>query len=105
MPYFDLEDRDVCRLVGAGSERLPRPAACPERLFDALVLPCWAAAAADRPTFAQLEAACRTHLVFLAEELEADTCCMCGAAAPAVAVKPCNHAVLCAGACRSLVLR
>ena len=39
--------------------RLPRPDICPASAYTELMLPCWAADPAQRPTFAELAVAVR----------------------------------------------
>ncbi|XP_046384300.1 tyrosine-protein kinase Shark isoform X2 [Ischnura elegans] len=51
-PYGDLRGVQVIQLVEKG-ERLPKPARCPEVVWE-LITKCWAYKAAERPTFSSL---------------------------------------------------
>jgi serine/threonine protein kinase len=52
-PYRGVSDADLLAHVDAGN-RLPRPVACPPALYEGVMLRCWAATPAMRPTFGDL---------------------------------------------------
>jgi len=51
-PYASMQTHDVLPFIQAG-DRLPRPALCPPPVYG-MMARCWAAGAADRPTFQQI---------------------------------------------------
>ena len=54
-PYPGMGTNEVVNAVLQGM-RSPQPKGCPHRLYNDVVLPCWLASAAARPTFARLAA-------------------------------------------------
>ncbi|VEL37794.1 unnamed protein product [Protopolystoma xenopodis] len=54
VPYPGMHNAEVLRQVESGY-RMPRPAGCPPELYD-LMIDCWAADEADRPSFAEIHA-------------------------------------------------
>ena len=105
VPYtFVASDAEVAQRVVAGELRLERPlqpTECPEGLF-AVMKRCWAARAADRPTFADL----KRLLLEEVKVVKEGECCICMqklARNHLLALVPCGHRCVCAHHAVSLV--
>uniref|UniRef100_A0A0M3JTJ3 Tyrosine-protein kinase n=1 Tax=Anisakis simplex TaxID=6269 RepID=A0A0M3JTJ3_ANISI len=52
-PYSDFDTKEVIAKVESGY-RLPKPADCPQRIYDDIMLECWNQEPTRRPTFASI---------------------------------------------------
>lgn len=52
IPYGERKGAEVIKAIDNG-ERLPQPAACPDRIYE-IMMQCWEIDADKRPTFAEL---------------------------------------------------
>lgn len=99
LPYYELPtDEQVIRAV-VGGTKLSLPAGCPTMVFDRCILPCWALAAADRPTsadLAQLLRAEQEEIIVVEDNPQSrNLCCICLARPSTHAIVPCGHLCLC----------